>query len=43
MSAADLVCVGESFEDLILAGLDRLPRLGEEIRTASCLSLLLCS
>jgi len=35
MSAADLVCVGESFEDLIFAGLDRLPRLGEEMRTAS--------
>ena len=33
--AADLVCVGESFEDLIFAGLERLPRLGEELRTAS--------
>jgi sugar/nucleoside kinase (ribokinase family) len=29
----DLVCVGESFEDLIFAGLHRLPRLGEELRT----------
>ena len=33
MRGADLVCVGESFEDLIFAGLDRLPRLGEELRT----------
>lgn len=31
--AIDLLCVGESFEDLIFAGLPRLPRLGEEIRT----------
>lgn len=36
-NVADLVCVGESFEDLIFAGLDRLPRLGEELRTASFL------
>lgn len=35
MRMADLVCVGESFEDLIFAGLDRLPRLGEELRTTS--------
>jgi len=33
MSVVDLVCVGESFEDLIFAGLPRLPRLGEELRT----------
>jgi sugar/nucleoside kinase (ribokinase family) len=33
MRATDLACVGESFEDLIFAGLDRLPRLGEELRT----------
>jgi sugar/nucleoside kinase (ribokinase family) len=37
MSTADLVCVGESFEDLIFAGLGRVPRLGEELRTASFL------
>lgn len=35
MSTTDLVCVGESFEDLIFAGLERLPRLGEELRTTS--------
>ncbi len=35
MRAADLVCVGESFEDFIFAGLDRLPGLGEELRTRS--------
>lgn len=35
MSNADLVCVGESFEDLIFAGLQRLPKLGEEMRTTS--------
>ena len=33
MSTIDLACVGESFEDLIFAGLTRLPRLGEELRT----------
>lgn len=31
----DLACVGESFEDLIFAGLPRLPKLGEELRTSS--------
>jgi sugar/nucleoside kinase (ribokinase family) len=35
MSTTDLICVGESFEDLIFAGLPRLPRLGEELRTQS--------
>lgn len=35
MSTTDLACVGESFEDLIFAGLERLPRLGEELRTKS--------
>ncbi len=35
MRTTDLACVGESFEDLIFAGLDRLPRLGEELRTKS--------
>lgn len=35
MSTTDLICVGESFEDLIFAGLERLPRLGEELRTRS--------
>jgi sugar/nucleoside kinase (ribokinase family) len=33
MRTIDLACVGESFEDLIFAGLDRLPLLGEELRT----------
>ena len=33
MRTMELACVGESFEDLIFAGLDRLPRLGEELRT----------
>lgn len=28
-----LVCAGEAFEDLIFVGLDRLPKLGEEIKT----------
>ncbi len=37
MNTADLVCVGESFEDLIFAGLERLPRLGEELRTRAFL------
>jgi len=35
MSMTDLICVGESFEDLIFAGLERLPALGEELRTKS--------
>jgi sugar/nucleoside kinase (ribokinase family) len=35
MNTMDLVCVGESFEDLIFAALPRLPRLGEELRTQS--------
>jgi sugar/nucleoside kinase (ribokinase family) len=37
MSPLDLACVGESFEDLIFAGMERLPRLGEELRTRSFL------
>ncbi len=28
-----LICAGEGFEDLIFVGLDRLPELGEEVRT----------
>lgn len=28
-----LICAGEAFEDLIFVGLDRLPNLGEEVRT----------
>ncbi len=28
-----LVCAGEAFEDLIFVGLERLPELGEEVRT----------
>ena len=31
----DLLTVGESFEDLIFAGLARMPRLGEELRVES--------
>src|SRR4051812_11545926 len=33
--AFDLVTAGEAFEDLIFAGLSRLPRVGEEVRTNS--------
>ena len=33
MPAPELVTIGEAFEDLIFANLDRLPRSGEEIRT----------
>ena len=33
MNKAQLVCAGEAFEDLIFVGLDRLPALGEEVRT----------
>lgn len=40
MSTTDLICVGESFEDLIFAGLERLPRLGEELRTKSFMRTL---
>ena len=28
-----LLCAGEAFEDLIFVGLDRLPELGEEVKT----------
>jgi sugar/nucleoside kinase (ribokinase family) len=28
-----LFCAGEAFEDLIFVNLDRLPELGEEIKT----------
>jgi sugar/nucleoside kinase (ribokinase family) len=31
--AARLLSVGEAFEDLVFVGLERLPRLGEEVRT----------
>ena len=34
MSAPDLLSVGEAFEDFIFVGLDRLPRLGEEVKTS---------
>ena len=30
---AELICAGEAFEDLIFVGLERLPALGEEIKT----------
>lgn len=33
MNKSQLICAGEAFEDLIFVGLDRLPALGEEIRT----------
>ena len=29
----ELLCAGEAFEDLIFVGLDRLPELGEEVKT----------
>lgn len=29
----DLLAVGEAFEDLVFLGLDRLPRVGEEVKT----------
>jgi ribokinase len=32
--AVDIVTVGEGFDDLIFAGLPRLPRLGEELRVS---------
>lgn len=35
MPRADVVVIGESFEDLVFFGLPRLPKLGEEIKTAS--------
>lgn len=28
-----LLCAGESFDDLVFSGLERLPRPGEEVRT----------
>ena len=34
MPVFDLVTAGEAFEDLIFAGLSRLPRVGEETRTS---------
>ena len=37
VKSTDLVCVGESFEDLIFAGLKALPKLGQERRTTSFL------
>ena len=33
MTNAQLICAGEAFEDLIFVGLERLPQLGEEVRT----------
>ena len=40
MRRVDLLVVGEAFEDLIFAGLPRLPRTGEEIRCARYLSTI---
>lgn len=34
MPSPHLLCAGEAFEDLIFAGLDRLPNPGEELRTS---------
>jgi sugar/nucleoside kinase (ribokinase family) len=31
----DLLTIGEAFDDLVMAGLPRLPRLGEELRVAT--------
>ena len=31
----DLLTVGEAFEDLIFLGLERLPRVGEEVKTSA--------
>jgi sugar/nucleoside kinase (ribokinase family) len=36
----DLLCIGESFDDLIFLDLDRLPRAGEEIRTGRFLATI---
>jgi len=36
----ELLCVGESFDDLIFLDLDRLPRAGEEIRTGRFLATI---
>jgi sugar/nucleoside kinase (ribokinase family) len=33
MSRMKLVCAGEAFEDLIFVNLDRIPNLGEEVKT----------
>jgi sugar/nucleoside kinase (ribokinase family) len=35
-----LICAGEAFEDLIFVGLDRLPELGEEIKTDRFISTI---
>jgi sugar/nucleoside kinase (ribokinase family) len=32
-TSPDLLCAGEAFEDLIFVGLERLPELGEEVKT----------
>ena len=36
----NLICAGEAFDDLVFVGLDRLPALGEEIRTDRFLSTI---
>ena len=33
MAIPKLLTAGEAFEDLVFVGLDRLPALGEEVRT----------
>ena len=35
-----LICAGEAFDDLIFVGLDRLPALGEEVKTDRFLSTI---
>jgi sugar/nucleoside kinase (ribokinase family) len=36
----NLICAGEAFDDLIFVGLDRLPALGEEIKTDRFMSTI---
>lgn len=40
MPPTDLLTVGEAFQDLIFAGLPRLPRAGEELRTPQFVSTI---
>ena len=40
MPSVDLLVVGEAFQDLIFAGLPRLPKLGEELRSANYVSTI---
>jgi sugar/nucleoside kinase (ribokinase family) len=40
VARTELLCVGESYEELVLLGLDRLPRAGEEVRTSTLVRTL---